>query len=137
MLYVIIGACIAGAFNAPGSWPDSHVARPIYKLLYNHTLEGFYLIAETAFLRETNNVDRCIKAPLKQRAQLPQDPEVQANIQTLNQQLLSFQQNAEWGMQALQGSFEWLHVPLSLSIAEGCTQLIELCVRLHNVHANC
>jgi hypothetical protein len=39
-------------------------------------------------------------------------------------------------MQALQGSFGRLRVPLNITNAEGRARLIELCVRLHNVCAN-
>jgi hypothetical protein len=44
------GVIIAANFNAPGSWHDSRVAQPIYDKLQNDTPDGFYLVANTAFL---------------------------------------------------------------------------------------
>ncbi|KZV61810.1 hypothetical protein PENSPDRAFT_592328, partial [Peniophora sp. CONT] len=47
--------------------------------------------------------------------------------------LLSYRQTAEWGMCALQGSFGRLRVPLEIENSERRGDLLETCLRLHNV----
>ncbi|KAI0917424.1 hypothetical protein AcW1_007380 [Taiwanofungus camphoratus] len=43
------GLIISCNLNAPGSWHDAHVARPIFNQLRDETPEGYYLVADTAF----------------------------------------------------------------------------------------
>ena len=54
-----------------------------------------------------------------------------------DRQLLSYRQTAEWGMRALQGSFGRLRIPLEIGNQEGCGDMLEICVRLHNLCACC
>lgn len=52
-----------------------------------------------------------------------------------NRELLSYRQTAEWGMRGLQGGFGRLRVPLEIANKESRGDLIEICVRLHNLRA--
>ena len=65
------GLIISAVLNAPGSWHDSHTARPVYEQLRNKVPEGFYLIADSAFPRGTAPIAGKIEAPLKSGARLP------------------------------------------------------------------
>ncbi|KAG6808001.1 hypothetical protein H0H92_005724 [Tricholoma furcatifolium] len=108
------GEIITCKLNAPGSWHDSHVAHDIYERLRTKTPEGYYLVTDTAFPRGTDQIKGRIQAPLKEGAQLPSDPSIRQQLLEKNKQLLSFRQTAEWGNQALQGSFGRLRVPLEI-----------------------
>ena len=55
--FFTVGTVIACKLNAPGSWHDSQVAQPIYKKLHTTTLEGNYLVTDTAFPRGTNQIE--------------------------------------------------------------------------------
>jgi len=61
-------------FNALGSWYDAHIAQPIYLSLLDHTPDGYFLVADTAFLRGEKDIDGRIKAPIKSGSILPADP---------------------------------------------------------------
>jgi len=52
-----------------------------------------------------------------------------------NCEILSYHQTAEWDMQAIQGAFGRLCIPLNISNKEACSDLIEICLWLHNLHA--
>jgi len=52
-----------------------------------------------------------------------------------NRELLSFRQTAEWGMRSLQGAFGRLRVPLDINSEDARSNLIEICVCLHNLRA--
>ncbi|KAI0344497.1 hypothetical protein BDW22DRAFT_1391232 [Trametopsis cervina] len=119
--------------NAPGSWHDSRVARPIYAKLRDHTPDGFYLVADTAFPRGTDQINGRIRAALKQGAPLPDDMQERANVLYFDRQLLSYRQTAEWGMRTLQGSFGRLRLPLNAEDKHGRSELLEVCMRLSNV----
>ncbi|KIJ43451.1 hypothetical protein M422DRAFT_60318 [Sphaerobolus stellatus SS14] len=106
------GEITAAQINAPGSWHDSHVAKSIYQNLHDHTSDGYYLVADTAFPCGTEQIDRKIKAPLKSGQWLPLDTQGLNQLLHLNRQLLSYCQMAEWGMCALQGSFSCLRLSL-------------------------
>jgi hypothetical protein len=66
---LIIGCCL----NAPGSWHDSRVARPIYEKLHTETPDEFYLIADTAFPRGTDQIEGRIRAPMKESVRATSD----------------------------------------------------------------
>jgi hypothetical protein len=53
-----------------------------------------------------------------------------------DRQLLSLQQTAEWGNRGLQGLFGRLRVPLPIANAEQRGNLLETCVRAHNLRTN-
>ena len=61
--------------------------------------------------------------------------EVQEKL-AFNHELLSYHQTAEWGMCTLQGLFGRLRIPLEVNHMEKCGDLLETCVRLHNLCAN-
>jgi hypothetical protein len=50
-----------------------------------------------------------------------------------NRELLSYRQTAEWGNRSLQGSFGRLRIPLDANNADARGDLLEVCVRLHNL----
>lgn len=131
------GVITAAVLNSPGSWHDSHVARPIYKMLHNDLPDGYYLVADTAFPRGTASIAGKIRAPLKSGESLPADTIEQDKVIRFNRQLLSYRQTAEWGMRMLQGSFGRLRVPLDINDEKGRQDLLELCMRLSNIRAEC
>ena len=124
---------IAANLNAPGSWHDSRVARPIYEKLRDETPPGFYLVADTAFPRGTDQILGCIRAPFKAGHRIPGTPDEVQALMDFDRQLLSYRQTAEWGNRSLQGSFGRLRIPLEVKFTESHADLLECCVRLHNL----
>ena len=128
-----LGLIISANINAPGSWHDSRVALPIFRQLEDNTPDGFYLVADTAFPRGARSIQDRIQAPLKSGQRFTgTTAQLEAQLE-FNRQLLSFRQTAEWGNRALQGSFGRLRVPLEADNAIARGNLIEICVRLHNL----
>jgi hypothetical protein len=130
-----LGTVIAAKINAPGSWHDSRIAKPIYEKLRTRTPEGFYLVADTAFPRGAQQIEGKIRAPIKtgQRMQGTID-EIQERV-AFDRELLSYRQTAEWGMRGLQGSFGRLRIPLEIGRQSERGDLIEICIRLNNLRA--
>jgi hypothetical protein len=64
---------------------------------------------------------------------LPECPIEFARLKVLKEQLVLARQAAEWGMRAIQGSFSRLKLPLPASDHEFQAEVLELCVRLHQV----
>jgi hypothetical protein len=131
----IVGELIAAVLNAPGSWHDSRVARPVYDALRNQTPPGFFLVADTAFprgARERNMPDR-IKAPLKAGDRVPAEAGAQAAVMGYNRQLLTYRQTAEWGMRDFQGSFPRLRLPLPISDVTWRQDMLENMARMHQL----
>ncbi|KAG7092853.1 hypothetical protein E1B28_009168 [Marasmius oreades] len=131
------GVIIDVVLNAPGSWHDAHVTKPIFDCLHTHVPEGYYLVSDTAFPHSTSSISGKIKAPLKAGEHVPSDPAEQAELLAFNHQLLSYQQTPEWGMRAMQGSFGRLWIPLPIGSKEDHFRLLEICCRLFNIRANC
>ncbi|KAJ8094153.1 hypothetical protein PM082_023361 [Marasmius tenuissimus] len=129
-------AVIDAVLNAPRSWHDSHVARPIFKRLRTRVPDGYYLVADTAFPQGTASISGKIRAPLKDGNLVPNNPQERTEVLNFNRQLLSYRQTAEWGMRAMQGSFGRLRVPLPIASQNDCLRLLEICCRLFNVRAN-
>ena len=121
--------------NAPGSWHDSRVARPIYEKLRLRTPEGYYLVTDTAFPRGSNQIAGRIKAPMKSGTRLPVDHAERENVMQHDRQLLSFRQTAEWGMRTMQGSFGRLRVPLPINNGDLRSDILECVSRLFNLRA--
>ncbi|TFK78810.1 hypothetical protein K466DRAFT_453134, partial [Polyporus arcularius HHB13444] len=121
--------------NAPGSWHDAKVARPVYELLRHHTPEGYYLVADTAFPRGTSSIAGRIQAPMKANAALPHNAAEREALLARDRQLLSYRQTAEWGMRQLRAGFGRLRVPLDINDPQGRAELLEVCVRSVNVRA--
>jgi hypothetical protein len=127
---------ISTVLNAPGSWHDSRVARPIYEKLHTHVPNGFYLVADTAFPRGANQIEGKIRAPIKTGQKIIGTiAEINEKV-AFDQELLSYRQSAEWGMCGLQGSFGRLRIPLEIGRQKERGDLIEICVRLNNVRAD-
>ncbi len=137
MLFIHVGVIIDAALNAPGSWHDAHVACPIFERLRVQVPDGYFLVADTAFLRGTASIAGKICAAMKGGERIPAEQHAQEEFLRFDWQLLSYQQTAEWGMQMMQGSFGCLHVPLPINDASARQQLLELCVQLANVCTNC
>lgn len=132
-----IGEIIAAVINHPGSWHDARVAQPIYDLLLHHTPPSYYAVADTAFPRGARTIHNRIQAPLKQGARLPANRHEREARLAFNAQLTSYRQSVEWGMRAFQGSFGRLRVPLNIQDNHGRARLLEICIRLNNLRANC
>lgn len=123
--------------NAPGSWHDSRVAAPVYGKLRDKTLDGYYLVADTAFPRGPTLIEDKIHAPIKSGQVLPSNEADRAHLLAYNRELLSYRQTAEWGMRAIQGSFGRLRLPLEANDRGKRHCLIEVCLRLHQVRTRC
>jgi hypothetical protein len=126
----LIGTVIACVINAPGSWHDAHVARPIFEQLRTQAPKGYYLVADSAFPRGAFLVKDKIKAPLKGGSVVPGDHQELTELLAFNRQLLSYRQTAEWGMRTIQGSFGRLRVPLPINDENAHKELLETCLRL-------
>ena len=73
--------------------------------MLDDTPDGFYLVANTAFLQGTVEIEGCIMAPMKTGQWMHgTDEEIEEQF-AYDQELLSYCQTAEWGMQSIQGSF--------------------------------
>lgn len=93
------------------------------------------MIADTAFPRGTDQIKGRIRAPIKAGQKLHGTrAEIDQRLK-YDRELLSFRQTAEWGMRALQGSFGRLRVPLEVAHREDRADLLEICIRLHNLRA--
>ncbi|KAJ3927483.1 MAG: hypothetical protein NXY57DRAFT_1050971 [Lentinula lateritia] len=120
----IDGIIINAVLNAPGSWHDAHVAKPIFKRLRTRIPNNFYIVSDTAFPRGPISIKGKIVAPMKGGKRIPADPQAQALVMSKNRQLLSFRQTAEW-------------VPLDINCESECMRLLELYCRLFNVRSCC
>ena len=129
------GTVINAILNAPGSWHDSRIARPIYEKLRTRTPEGFYLVADTAFPRGANQIEGKIRAPIKSGQTIRGTSSAIQERMAFDRELLSYRQTAEWGMRGLQGSFGRLRIPLEIRRQQERGDLLEICVRLNNVRA--
>ena len=87
---LITGEILAARVNAPGSWHDSHGAVPIYAQLREDTPHWFYLVADTAFPRGSDQISGRIRAPLNSGQVLPSDTFESQAVLHLNWQLLSY-----------------------------------------------
>lgn len=126
---------IAARTNAPGSWHDSRLASHIYTKLRLDTPPGYYIITDTVFPHGMTSVDGRICAPLKHGQVLRGSAAEIEEHMVFNRQLLSYRQTAEWGMRAIQGAFGRLRIPLDITNQEARSDLIEICLRLHNLRA--
>ena len=133
LLILFPGEIIYACLNAPGSWHDSRVARPLYDTLAETLPVGRYFVADTAFPQGTGRCPGKIRTPLNAGSALPDDPEELSQVVTFNRQLISYRQSVEWGMRALEGSFGHLHIPLPIGDVVFRQDLLEVCARLHNV----
>ncbi|CAA7260816.1 unnamed protein product [Cyclocybe aegerita] len=129
------GSIIACRMNAPGSWHDARVARPIFEKLRTKTPEGYYLVTDTAFPRGTDQIQGRIKAPMKSGTRLPADEKERAQVKAFDRQLLSLRQAAEWGMRGIQGSFGRLRIPLDINHVSRRGDILEACARLYQIRA--
>ncbi|KAG6848622.1 hypothetical protein H0H93_015417 [Arthromyces matolae] len=129
------GDIMMAVLNCPGSWHDSHVARPIFKKLLTDVPDGYFLVADTAFPRGTLSIQGKIRAPIKAGERIPADPMIQAEVLRENRQLLSYRQTAEWGMRTVQGGFGRLRIPLPISSENKRLRLLGNICRLTNIRA--
>ncbi|KAG2067340.1 hypothetical protein BDR04DRAFT_1129650 [Suillus decipiens] len=133
--FITEGVVIAARINVPGSWHDSRLAPHIYTQLQLHTPADYYIVADTAFPHGMSSIDGCVCAPLKHGQILHGSAAEMVEQMAFNHKLLSYCQTAEWGMQAIQGAFGRLHLPLNITNKEAHSNLIKVCLRLHNLHA--
>ncbi|KZO98214.1 hypothetical protein CALVIDRAFT_544824 [Calocera viscosa TUFC12733] len=75
------------------------------------------------------------QASIKSKIQMPLKSGARTNRSQLPflDQLVSFRQSAEWGMQAIQGSFGRLCLPFDANDAHGRHNLLETVFRLHQI----
>ena len=98
---------------------------------------GYYLVSDTAFPQGASRCPGKIRTPLQAGSNLLDNPDELSHVLTFNCQLLSFWQSVEWGMRSLQGAFGRLHVPLPIEDLQFRQDLLEICIRLHNVRVQC
>ncbi len=92
-------------------------------------------MADTAFPAGSADLKGRILTPMKAGQRLRgSQAELNARM-VLNRELLSYRQTAEWGMRSLQGSFGRLRIPLEATDIDRRGDLLEICVRLHNLRA--
>ena len=129
----ILGVILSANLNAPGSWHDARVARPIYHKLRDAIPDNFYLVADSAFPRGAEAIAQRIKAPLRAGQCL------EGTVQDINsrlafdRQLLSFRQTAEWGNHCLKAAFGRLRVLLEIKHKNRRGNLLEVCIRAHSL----
>jgi hypothetical protein len=124
---------MAAVVNAPGSWHNSNVARPIYQILREKTPDKFFLIADSVFPRLGVGESQRIKIPLKKNAVIAGDAREKHKKRRESRKVTVARQAVEWGMRALQGCFSRLYMPLDAHDAEGRARLLQTCMRLHNL----
>ncbi|KAF9484657.1 hypothetical protein BDN70DRAFT_825117 [Pholiota conissans] len=127
------GLILDANVNAPGSWHDSRVARPIYEKPHHDTPDGFYLVADTAFPRGTQDIEGRIMAPIKAGQRFRGTTKEIEERFLYDRELLAYRQTAEWGMRSIQGSFGRLRLPLPIDDSDFRANLLETCFRLHNL----
>jgi hypothetical protein len=76
------------------------------------------------------------RAPVKTGQQIRGTIEQIEERLAFDRQLLSYRQTAEWGNRGLQGAFGRLRIPLKIGDQAERSDLLEICVRLHNLRAN-
>ncbi|CAE6430030.1 unnamed protein product [Rhizoctonia solani] len=129
------GRVIACRLNAPGSWHDARIAQCIYQKLVHNTPDGFFLIGDTAF--QSEELAYKIHTPIKEGNVLPADRGERVAAVEYSNELTQARQAVEWGMRSIQSVFNRLRVPLDIHNPLGRQQLLEVCVRLHNLRAVC
>lgn len=127
------GVIIACNLNAPGSWHDARIARPIFRQLRDEVPDGYYLVADTAFPRGTADIAGRIRAARASGDALPSDAQERAAALAFDNQLLSYRQTVEWGMRQMRGSFGRLRIPLNIDDDAERGDMLETCVRMNNV----
>jgi DDE superfamily endonuclease len=91
------------------------------------------LVADTAFPHGTDDIKGRIRKPIKAGQQIRGNLEEVEQRLLFDRELLSYRQTAEWGMRSIQGSFGRLRIPLEINHTERRGNLLEICVRLHNL----
>ncbi|KAK0558788.1 hypothetical protein OC861_006830 [Tilletia horrida] len=97
-------------FNAPGSWHDSKIAAPLYKLLSDpvRTPGAYRILADSAFPRGMVVNDKILSKP-KENIVMDEDDVGKLRLWAA---VTRQRQAAEWGMRALQGAFGRLDLRL-------------------------
>lgn len=84
------------------------------------TPDGFFLIADTAFLTRSPTLANKIRTPLKQGSRLPANQNKRVAAIRYSNRLTQARQAVEWGMRALQVVFSQLRVPLDINDRTRC-----------------
>jgi hypothetical protein len=91
------------------------------------------MVADTAFPCGSAQIEGKIRAPIKSGQFIcGTTAEIEDKL-AFDRDLLSYRQTAEWGMRTLQGSFGRLQLPLDIGDTDAHGNLLEICVRLHNL----
>ena len=128
---VTTGLVIAANINTPGSWHDSHIAKPIHKRLLHSTPPGFYLVSDITFPQGTNAIAGQIKAPLKAGQSLSGSHQEIKQQMAFEHQLLSFCQTAKWGNHAIKSCFGHLCILLEIKHKQQQANILEICIQAH------
>ncbi|KAJ7325461.1 hypothetical protein DFH08DRAFT_817138 [Mycena albidolilacea] len=81
----------------------------------------------------SSQIEGKIRAPIKSGQVIRGTTAEIEDKLAFDRDLLSYRQTAEWGMRALQGSFGRLRLPLDIGDTDARGNLLEICVRLHNL----
>jgi len=111
MLFTPDGCIAAALLNAPGSWHDSQVARPLWMALADpvRTPNPFCIVGDIGFQLES--MAHKVKTPRKEN-EFSSHPATRARQERVQQYIVRVRQAAEWGMRQLQGSFGRLKTEL-------------------------
>jgi hypothetical protein len=128
------GTIIFAALNAPGSWHDAAIARPLYTVLAENTPLGFRLVADSAFPRSSEMALKIV-GPLKDDAlNRIVEGEEYALAKHNSDELSKLRQAAEWGMRDLQSAFPRLKATLT-SDSDKRLLILRTAIHLHNFKA--
>ncbi|OAV94053.1 hypothetical protein PTTG_02861 [Puccinia triticina 1-1 BBBD Race 1] len=127
------GTIMYAILNAPGSWHNSTIAELLYDQLLERTPPGYWIISNRAFPRNSERLQSQILAPVKRGDCLPTNSLNFAQLQLLNEQLVSAHQAAKWGMQLIPGLFAWLKMPLQADNHQYQANLLQVVCRLHQL----
>jgi hypothetical protein len=123
------GKIIYGVFNAPGSWHDSHVARPLVALVLEK-IGNYKICVDQGFKRGGILFGKFV-GPLSQKSRRNLSPILRREFIELHNKYVSLRQSSEWGMRALQGTFSRLKSRLT-SITNVRNAIIYSIILLHN-----
>lgn len=127
------GTVLWRVLNVPGSQHDSYLAHlGLYDLL-QQVPAPYNILGDSAFaLPEVPHNTGSLLTPFKENRRLPRDPVERARVVQLDRAIVSHRQNAEWGMRAIQSSFERLRLPLPVDASERAL-LLQVVVHLHQL----
>ena len=100
------GKILFACYNAPGSWHDSHVARPLVTVVLDK-LGQYKICVDQGFKRSGNLLNKFV-GPISKSRRRNLSPVLRQMLIRQHNIYVSLRQSSEWGMRALEGSFSRL-----------------------------